>query len=340
MLCVLFSLLGKIEVKILTRKNIEEAGDQWLTEEDTKSFRELLINLLVTKITVTFYRVYLKSWSVTFCTVGLCLSVCVYLIVLIYCMKIVCDHRFLISPYRLEALKRFTKSKKGSRSWRTTTTLCGESPKRNPRLPALLIQMMWTSELVVCRQCTFSNRQLLWRLAAPGWKRTHVVQKLRLNLAGDIKWPVWTFRKYFCVSSIGNILSPVGLVLQHINHQSIWRRYTLCLEIKFFWIFASSSDVINSVHSEAFLCWCICLIRSWINPPGGSDVCMPLWTLCTGYFFTSLKSVISLHLLQMRHKYSSKLNIFGDWFNSAVGGRGVCELAVALYIFQLVSHQI
>lgn len=43
-----FFLLGKIEVKILTRKNAEEAGDQWLTEEDTKSFRELLINLLVT----------------------------------------------------------------------------------------------------------------------------------------------------------------------------------------------------------------------------------------------------------------------------------------------------
>ncbi|XP_056129816.1 protein OS-9 [Lampris incognitus] len=37
---------GKIEVKILTRKNAEEAGEQWLTEEDTKSFRELLINLL------------------------------------------------------------------------------------------------------------------------------------------------------------------------------------------------------------------------------------------------------------------------------------------------------
>ncbi|KAM9409307.1 protein OS-9 isoform 1-T1 [Pholidichthys leucotaenia] len=37
---------GKIEVKILTRNNAEEAGDQWLTEEDTKSFRELLINLL------------------------------------------------------------------------------------------------------------------------------------------------------------------------------------------------------------------------------------------------------------------------------------------------------
>ncbi|XP_034545337.1 protein OS-9 [Notolabrus celidotus] len=37
---------GKIEVKILTRKSAEEAGDQWLTEEDTKSFRELLINLL------------------------------------------------------------------------------------------------------------------------------------------------------------------------------------------------------------------------------------------------------------------------------------------------------
>ncbi|XP_024126364.1 protein OS-9 isoform X2 [Oryzias melastigma] len=36
---------GKIEVKILTRKNVEE-DDQWLTEEDTKSFRELLINLL------------------------------------------------------------------------------------------------------------------------------------------------------------------------------------------------------------------------------------------------------------------------------------------------------
>ncbi|XP_052455765.1 protein OS-9 isoform X1 [Carassius gibelio] len=37
---------GKIEVKILTRKTAEEEGDQWLTEEDTKSFRELLINLL------------------------------------------------------------------------------------------------------------------------------------------------------------------------------------------------------------------------------------------------------------------------------------------------------
>ncbi|KAM6927508.1 protein OS-9 isoform 2-T2 [Xenentodon cancila] len=37
---------GKIEVKILTRKNADEADDQWLTEEDTKSFRELLINLL------------------------------------------------------------------------------------------------------------------------------------------------------------------------------------------------------------------------------------------------------------------------------------------------------
>lgn len=37
---------GKIEVKILTRKTAEEAGDQWLTEEDTKSFREILINLL------------------------------------------------------------------------------------------------------------------------------------------------------------------------------------------------------------------------------------------------------------------------------------------------------
>lgn len=48
---VCFSLLlGKIEVKILTRKNAEEAGDQWLTEEDTKSFRELLINLLVTEV--------------------------------------------------------------------------------------------------------------------------------------------------------------------------------------------------------------------------------------------------------------------------------------------------
>lgn len=44
---LLLPFLGKIEVKILTRKNAEEAGDQWLTEEDTKSFRELLINLLV-----------------------------------------------------------------------------------------------------------------------------------------------------------------------------------------------------------------------------------------------------------------------------------------------------
>lgn len=50
--CIFF--LGKIEVKILTRKNAEEAGDQWLTEEDTKSFRELLINLLVTEVIVTF----------------------------------------------------------------------------------------------------------------------------------------------------------------------------------------------------------------------------------------------------------------------------------------------
>ncbi|KAL2091050.1 hypothetical protein ACEWY4_013313 [Coilia grayii] len=44
---------GKIEVKILSRKTVEEAGDQWLTEEDTKSFRELLINLLVKTHTQT-----------------------------------------------------------------------------------------------------------------------------------------------------------------------------------------------------------------------------------------------------------------------------------------------
>uniref|UniRef100_A0AAQ5Y8X3 Endoplasmic reticulum lectin n=1 Tax=Amphiprion ocellaris TaxID=80972 RepID=A0AAQ5Y8X3_AMPOC len=46
---------GKIEVKILTRKNAEEAGDQWLTEEDTKSFRELLINLLVISVVMTTF---------------------------------------------------------------------------------------------------------------------------------------------------------------------------------------------------------------------------------------------------------------------------------------------
>lgn len=47
-------------MKILTRKNIEEAGDQWLTEEDTKSFRELLINLLVTGVTWAVHGFYLK----------------------------------------------------------------------------------------------------------------------------------------------------------------------------------------------------------------------------------------------------------------------------------------
>src|SRR4029434_9247444 len=46
--CACVHLPGKIEVKILTRKTVEEAGDQWLSEEDTKSFRELLIYLLVT----------------------------------------------------------------------------------------------------------------------------------------------------------------------------------------------------------------------------------------------------------------------------------------------------
>lgn len=50
--CAFLIISGKIEVKILTRKNAEEAGDQWLTEEDTKSFRELLINLLVIKVTL------------------------------------------------------------------------------------------------------------------------------------------------------------------------------------------------------------------------------------------------------------------------------------------------
>lgn len=57
-LCLSFSLEGKIEVKILTRKNVEEADDQWLTEEDTKSFRELLINLLVTaKLSYLYYNI-------------------------------------------------------------------------------------------------------------------------------------------------------------------------------------------------------------------------------------------------------------------------------------------
>lgn len=61
-----FSFLGKIEVKILTRKNADEAGDQWLTEEDTKSFRELLISLLVTEEVTVF------SFTVTVGTVELC----------------------------------------------------------------------------------------------------------------------------------------------------------------------------------------------------------------------------------------------------------------------------
>lgn len=58
-------------MKILTRKNIEEAGDQWLTEEDTKSFRELLINLLVTGVTGIYLVLFelvklliLYSWTV------------------------------------------------------------------------------------------------------------------------------------------------------------------------------------------------------------------------------------------------------------------------------------
>uniref|UniRef100_A0AAY4ABS2 Endoplasmic reticulum lectin n=1 Tax=Denticeps clupeoides TaxID=299321 RepID=A0AAY4ABS2_9TELE len=37
---------GKIEVKILSRGMDDEHGDQWFSEEDTKSFRDLLINLL------------------------------------------------------------------------------------------------------------------------------------------------------------------------------------------------------------------------------------------------------------------------------------------------------
>lgn len=106
----------------------------------------------------------------------------------------VCGHHFLVSSYRLEAQKRFIKSKKGSRSWRTTTGLCGESPKRSPRPPAPLIQTMWIFELIGCSWCTFSNRQLLWRL-----QPQIVVQKL-LNLAGVIKLPVCTFRKHVCVS--------------------------------------------------------------------------------------------------------------------------------------------
>ncbi|XP_039599389.1 protein OS-9-like, partial [Polypterus senegalus] len=38
---------GKIEVKILSRGGADDDDVHWLTEEDTKSFRELLINLLV-----------------------------------------------------------------------------------------------------------------------------------------------------------------------------------------------------------------------------------------------------------------------------------------------------
>lgn len=60
-------------MKILTQKNIEEAGDQWLTEEDTKSFRELLINLLVTGVMGIYWVLFevvelliLYSWTVAF----------------------------------------------------------------------------------------------------------------------------------------------------------------------------------------------------------------------------------------------------------------------------------
>lgn len=49
---------------------------------------------------------------------------------------------------RLEALKRFIKRRKGSRSWRTTTDLFGEIPRRSQSHPAPLIQMTWIYELI------------------------------------------------------------------------------------------------------------------------------------------------------------------------------------------------
>lgn len=51
-------------MKIITRRTAEEAGDQWLTEEDTKSFRELLINLLV--ITILKNQPFKKHYRILF----------------------------------------------------------------------------------------------------------------------------------------------------------------------------------------------------------------------------------------------------------------------------------
>lgn len=83
--------------------------------------------------------------------------------------QVVADfNHMLSSSYRPGAQKRFTKSRSGSRSWRTIIGLCGESPKRSRSHLAPLTQMMWTFDLAHYIQCTFSDSELLWRPAGRG----------------------------------------------------------------------------------------------------------------------------------------------------------------------------
>lgn len=82
-------------------------------------------------------------------------------------VEVVFKH-ILFSSCRLEAQRRFTKSKRGNRSWRIIIGLCGESPKRSRSHRAPLTQTMWTYELLHYIQCSFCDRELLWRPARSG----------------------------------------------------------------------------------------------------------------------------------------------------------------------------
>lgn len=115
----------------------------------------------------------------------------------------------LFLPDRPEALRRFTKSKRGSRSWRTTISLCGEKTRRITSHPARLTQTMWTFELVQPSRYLCCDRELLWKPAGrkimsgcdsfvqePTW-----ILLLQLNLGSSA---VCTFKALFNWTWNGN----------------------------------------------------------------------------------------------------------------------------------------
>lgn len=169
---------------------------------------------------------------------------------------------------------------------------------------------MWTSERVGCSRCTFRNRQLLWRPAAPHQKRAHVVQKL-LKKAGRRHHMTRLNLQKICLSVLNRwcfVSSRRGVTAHntptHLETKMSLFRNRVYLNICTY-VISTAVRSVKRVSAGTVVSYGPDLILL------GDLTCACLCeTSCS--IITSLKRVTFLCLSQTRHKYSSKLNIFGD----------------------------